>query len=287
MESYAYYLLKSAAWITGFSLIFFLFLRNERFFRIKRFYLVTGILASFLFPLISFHYSIELPGPQVSAQDLITAQSQTMVTGQQDSAGNQFNYRFALLFLYLIGILLLSLRMIRHISVLSGIIKRTKTNDLGSVKLIKTSGFPSAFSFFNYVFINPSVNENEAKEILNHESVHILQKHWFDLLLAEFLRIIQWVNPFAWIYADFIRQNHEYLADEAALQHTVSPANYKAALINQLFGSPVISLSNSFNCLTHSGQTKWRKQVFVFALKKFLNFLRAFDISGEKQLNGR
>jgi len=48
-------------------------------------------------------------------------------------------------------------------------------------------------------------------------------------------------------YARLIRQNHEYLADEMALQHTSNPAIYQATLLNQLFGAPVISLANSFN----------------------------------------
>ncbi len=67
MEPFAFYLIKSVIWLTGFSLIYLLFLRNERFFRIKRLYLIAGILASFLFPLISFHYNIEISGLQTAA----------------------------------------------------------------------------------------------------------------------------------------------------------------------------------------------------------------------------
>lgn len=82
---------------------------------------------------------------------------------------------------------------------------------------------------------------------MNHELVHVNQKHWLDLLLVELLRLVQWVNPFVWIYTRFIKQNHEYIADEIMLQKTANPAVYKAVLVNQLFDSRVISLSNSFN----------------------------------------
>jgi TonB family protein len=59
--------------------------------------------------------------------------------------------------------------------------------------------------------------------------------------------MIQWFNPLVWIYIRFIRQNHEYLADEVALQRTSDPAIYKAVLLNQIVGAPVVSLTNSFN----------------------------------------
>ena len=40
MEQVALYLLKSAAWLAGFTLLYLLFLRNERFFILKRVYLM-------------------------------------------------------------------------------------------------------------------------------------------------------------------------------------------------------------------------------------------------------
>ena len=46
METFGLYLLKSSVWLTGFALVYFLFLQDERFFFIKRYYLITGIAAS-------------------------------------------------------------------------------------------------------------------------------------------------------------------------------------------------------------------------------------------------
>ena len=36
MEAFAFYLLKSVIWLTGFALVYILFLRNERFFMLNR-----------------------------------------------------------------------------------------------------------------------------------------------------------------------------------------------------------------------------------------------------------
>ena len=246
METFGTYLLKSVCWLTGFALVYLLFLRNERFFMLKRVYLITGMVISIIFPFISIHYQVELPPADFNSVDL-TSPVVSMNTSMQQSAGRSFDYRVLVLFFYLSGAVFLIYKMVRHIMVLYKTIGKVTVSDKGSAKLVRTSGFSSSFSFFNYIFINPSLNEAEAEEIVNHELVHVKQKHWFDLLMVEVLRMMQWVNPFVWIYSGFIRQNHEYLADEAALRCTTNPANYRAALLNQLFNSPVISLSNSVN----------------------------------------
>jgi hypothetical protein len=43
MEAYGLYLIKSIAWLTGFTVIYFVFLRSERFFALKRYYLIAGM----------------------------------------------------------------------------------------------------------------------------------------------------------------------------------------------------------------------------------------------------
>ena len=265
MEAFASYLMKSAIWLTGFAIVYFLFLRNERYFMLKRIYLVSGILFSIIFPLISFHYQVEIPVPDMSQADMPGTGIPIL---QQDISGKPFDYRLILLFLYLSGITILLIRAMRHFRSIFKTISKADINEQGPAKLIRASQFPASFSFFNYVFINSSVSENEAQEIMNHEIVHVRQKHWFDLLLVEILRLIQWVNPFAWIYTRFIRLNHEYLADQAALQRTASPANYRAALINQLFESPVISLTNSFNYSLNKKRFDMMKKIITSPYRK-------------------
>ena len=98
------------------------------------------------------------------------------------------------------------------------------------------------------------------KEIVIHEREHIQQHHWFDLLLVELLCMLQWFNPFVWIYSRLIRQNHEFLADEMALQSTSNPAIYHATLLNQMLGVPVIDLANSFSYSINKKRFKMMKK---------------------------
>jgi TonB family protein len=87
------------------------------------------------------------------------------------------------------------------------------------------------------------------------------------------------------MYVRFIRQNHEYLADEVALQRTSDPAVYKATLLNQIVGVPVISLSNSFNYSINKKRftmmkniisSPYRKMKILFILPVFAIVLFAF-----------
>jgi len=280
MEAFALYLLKSVIWLAGFALVFILFLRNERFFLLNRIYLLAGIIISFLFPLISIHYTVVLPVVR-------TLQTGGAAVTEVQNPGSSLitELKIILLVLYMSGVLFLLTLIIRQCGSVLRAVRRSEIITEHPVKLIKTTDYTSAFSFFSYVFVNPSITDVETKEIMNHELVHIRQKHWFDLLLVEMLCMMQWFNPLVWIYVRFLRQNHEYLADEVALQRTSDPAIYRAALLNQMAGSPVVSLVNSFNYSLNKKRfnmmkniisSPYRKMKILFILPVFAIVFYAF-----------
>ncbi len=263
MGAFALYLLKSVIWISGFALVYLLFLRNERFFLMNRIYLLAGILISFFFPFVSVHYTVVLPVVR-------SVQTDNLQTGQIMNTGSSIFYvvKSALFILYISGGLLVLSYILKEGRSMLRAIQKSEVISLHKVKLIKSTNYTSAFSFFSYVFVNPSISDLETKEIINHELVHISQKHWFDLMLVQLLCIMQWFNPVVWIYIRFIRQNHEYLADEVALQQTTDPALYRAALLNQIVGSPVVSLTNSFNYSRNKKRFKMMKNTISSPYRK-------------------
>lgn len=263
MEEFALYLFKSVVWLAGFALIFILFLKNERFFLLNRIYLIAGILTSFIFPLISIHYTVVLP-----VVGNITANHSVITDSQTVSQSLMPDLKTVLSTIYFIGAGIVVLLAVKQGRSVFRTIKKSEVISLRPVILLKTPEYTSAFSFFSYVFVNPSVTDIETKEIMIHELVHIRQKHWFDLLLVELLCMMQWFNPLVWIYVRFIRQNHEYLADEVALQQTSDPAIYKAVLLNQIVGSPVISLSNSFNYSPNKKRFYMMKKIITSPYRK-------------------
>ena len=261
METFALYLIKSTVWLTGFFLIYILFLRNERFFTLNRIYLVSGILVSIIFPLFTWHYTVIFP---VTPTAEVLEPQVIGVTPVSDP----FPIQNLLLYFYLTGALYLLFRLIKQTVAVWRVIRQSETQHFNSIKLIRTDRYPASFSFFSFVFVNPSIDEPETSEIVNHEQEHIRQQHWMDLLLFEILRTMHWFNPVSWLYGHLIRQNHEYLADERALQRSSNPAIYRAALLNQMFGGPVISLANSFNYSLNKKRFNMMKQITYSPFRK-------------------
>jgi TonB family protein len=142
--------------------------------------------------------------------------------------------------LFLVRMLIQTLKVIKTI-------RSSEVKIQNNLKVVKPNHFLHSFSFFSYIFVNPTSQEREIREIVDNEAAHVRQFHWIDLVLAELLCAFQWFNPMAWLYSHFIRQNHEYLADQSALRSSPDPALYKATLINHLLGSEVIRLGHSFS----------------------------------------
>ncbi len=261
MEAFELYLLKSTVWLTGFGLIYLLFLRNERYFLLNRVYLISGLLASILFPLLNWHYTMVIPvNPSPT-----TFEPQLQIIA---IAKPLISVRRIVQFLYISGIIYLIFRILKQTVSILRVIRKSGTQLFKSVKLIRTTDYPVSFSFFSFVFVNPSINDPETNEIVNHEREHVKQKHWIDLVLYELLCTLQWFNPMSWLYGHFIRQNHEYLADEQALQRTSNPALYRATLLNQMFGGSVISLAHSFNYSLNTKRFNMMKNKIYSPIRK-------------------
>ncbi len=71
METFAMYLVRSVSWLSGFALVYFLFLKNERFFEHNRIFLISGILAALVLPFINFTYRVMLPVVRVPRRKML------------------------------------------------------------------------------------------------------------------------------------------------------------------------------------------------------------------------
>lgn len=263
MDDLSFYLLKSVSWLSAFAAIYALFLRNERYFILNRLFLLLGIVCALVLPWFTWRYAVP-----VSAENPITTGELLNLQLAESTAGPDFNLvAFVLLSIYLLGSAVVIILHVRRTWPVLRLIHHSEPVRDGSVKLIYNTKYPDSFSFFSFVFVNPSIHEREKREIVNHEQEHIRQKHWIDLLLLEILCVVQWFNPLVWLYGRQLRQNQEYLADRFALKRSSNPAVYRATLLNQLLGGDVIPLSNSFNysrnkkrfnMMTHIKQSPYR-----------------------------
>jgi TonB family protein len=104
------------------------------------------------------------------------------------------------------------------------------------------------FSFFRWIFINTEVHsEEELKQILLHEQIHVQQWHSLDILLAESLCIFFWWNPIVWLMKKEIAINLEYLADSEILRKGVNSRDYQYPLLRLTYHETAVQIVNNFN----------------------------------------
>jgi|GEM_PF-1255169 Antirepressor regulating drug resistance, predicted signal transduction N-terminal membrane component len=266
METLLLYLLKSTIWLIVFGAIYYFFLRKESFFLFNRFFLLTGLLAAFFFPLIQYTYQVEIQLQTFSFLDYVTETT--------TEASSSFSFWDVLPFVYIIGMAIACLSLLFQLFRISNWARKGEKVKMNDTKIIRSNSKQGSFTFLNRIFIDSSnsFSEREQELVFRHEEAHVKQKHWMDLFLGQLLIIIQWFNPLAYLYLRFIKNNQEYLADEAVLKQETHQAVYQAAIINSTLKIPVFNITNLFstNQLNRIKMMKTKSKNKVKLLSAFL-----------------
>ncbi|MCY1634039.1 M56 family metallopeptidase [Marinifilum sp. D737] len=250
MIEFFHYLMQSSGILAAFYVLYFLFLRNERFFIEIRWFLMMSIVLAVFLPLVKIPYTVLVETSQANVStDLSVGE---WIAGTLPDAISEKRSLFSipqfLLGIYLSVSLVLLIRSGIKVWQIWSMIVGKEFVEKDKCKVILLDEKIPAFSFFGYVVINRGEFENEAlRNIFIHEKVHALQKHWIDLLLVEILSIVFWFNPFVWLFQIAIKQTHELLADDGVIARGFGIGQYQAILINQLMGAEVVGLANNFN----------------------------------------
>ena len=251
MISFVNYLIESGVSLSLFALVYFLFLRRETFFSINRWFLLFSIGFSAILPLL--HIPFYTPQPTVLAEVTVTPYVNLLSTitiygnGFTQEA-ETFVLSYSLFgYVYLLGVVILALKFLFQLFQIVRLVVRNEVTTEGKIKLVVLDKEISPFSFLNYIFVGKNLqNTNGWEKMLEHERQHIRQGHTFDVLLLEIIAIVQWFNPFFWMFRRALRENHEFLADQAVISHGTAPSCYKQILINQYVGDQIV-IANNFN----------------------------------------
>ncbi|MBA4411213.1 MAG: hypothetical protein C0397_17570 [Odoribacter sp.] len=251
MTSFVNYLLESGISLSLFALVYFLFLRRETFFNVNRWFLLVSISFSALLPLfhIPFYAPQAMMLQEVTVTPYINLLSSVTVYGASLSDGaEQFVMNYSLLgYVYILGVAILTVKLFIQIYQIVRLIAQNRIVSEAKIKLVFLEQEVSPFSFLNYIFVSTSLNNTPGWEkMLEHEKQHIRQGHTFDVLILEFVAVFQWFNPFFWMFRRALRENHEFLADQAVISRGTAPSWYKQILINQYVGEQIM-LANNFN----------------------------------------
>lgn len=238
------YLIKANIALCLFYLAYRLGLRRLTFYTLNRFFLLTGIVFSSLFPLVDvndfFNRNEKL------AQQVVTYVPD--LTAWQQPAQEVFTIWTLLAWVFWAGVAVMTLRLIMQLVSLFYLHRNTDPASIEdrSVRVMGSSMNP--FSFFRHIYINPSLHSpEELQAILQHESIHVKEWHSADVLMGEVNNIFYWFNPGAWLMKTAIKENLEFLTDRKMLRTGVDKRSYQYSLVQVNSAQYAAGIANNFN----------------------------------------
>lgn len=245
MTFFFQYLLRLAICFAVMYLFYAIVLRRLTFYNHNRWYLLGYSALCFIIPLINFppedtgviysNFAEMIPVVAVSKRAVMQVQK-------------GFDVNKLVLLILLLGIfVMLTKLLVQLFSYKKLVSNATIISNNATVKLYQIDKEIVPFSFGNSIFINRGMHDETAlKEILQHEFVHVKQKHTLDILWGEILCILNWYNPFAWLIRKAIRENLEFIADDKVIQTGIDKQQYQYLLL-RVMGNNNFSIANNFN----------------------------------------
>lgn len=194
-------------------------------------------------------------------------------------------------FIYLAGVAVFALHFLLQLGLLFWRMLRHPGHSVDRVRIVELSGDFSPYSFLNRIFLNPDHYDPDTfHRIVEHERIHVGQRHTIDILLAEVLVVVQWWNPFAWLYRRAIENNLEYLTDAEMLRRGTDAQAYQLSLLQVAIPNHPRGLTSNYNqsflerrimmmkAKKSSGRTGWKYFALPALLALSLSSLNAVQL---------
>ena len=248
-----HYLIQVVLFQLLFLVVYEVFLKKETFFNYNRLYLLATSIMGFVIPFIQIEaiqqsipqaYRMQLPAVFIgnNANEAVTAT--TVALDEIVLMQNSVSSGDLVVGMYLLGmvvsILFFALKL-RKLYLLkkNAILIKSKEYEVATLQ-----GSDAAFTFFSTIFLGAKISETQRAAILEHELVHVRQRHSLDLLFFEVLRIFFWFNPMVYLFQNKVKALHEFTADR--LVASKDKTNYYQNLLSEVFGTTKISFTNTF-----------------------------------------
>ena len=260
MSQLLIYAIKSAILLTllfvpGIFLIF-----REKMFRFNRFTLLAILVLSLVLPLCNFSYiSMDnVPAVQTLEKGLLelgVPVEGSSLTPNPSPVGEgnlkkPFPWFYIVSIFYAIGALAVLGIRLREVLSMRRIIRRgsiwTK-DDSDGIRIYCHAENVAPFSWLRSIVISEKDFTESGREIILHEKAHILYRHSSDIILLTLVETIQWWNPFAYLLGIYLRDVHEYEADDYVLREGISAHSYSELIIKKAVGASTYTFANNFN----------------------------------------
>lgn len=248
MTAFLTYLLKvviCSGLLTGY---YYIALRNRAFYQWNRFYLLSTVVLSLTLPLTTFtiFHNGEDKGTAIQLLEAVGSGDEYVVDVTRSNAPS-ISLEQGLSFTYLVVSAVLLITLTISLLKIISLIKKHAVKQVANIQFINTEAEGTPFSFFHYIFWNPSIDldSENGKRIFQHELAHVRERHSLDKLLLQLVMVFFWCNPFFWIIRYELRMIHEFIADRKALDQQDASA-LAAMILQAAYPTRYNQLINSF-----------------------------------------
>lgn len=243
MKEFVIYSIQANILLLASFLLYRMLLSNESSFKANRAYLIISVILSLFIPLINTPFFFKSLLVQVNLGEVIIYKVGSYISS------SQFSYSKLLVILYFSGLCIAFVGFLKNLlQIASLIFKGTSQKGKGYV-LVHSKKAKGIFSFLRFIII-PSEKQYTDNRIIEHELTHIRQLHSLDVLFFELVSILFWYNPVCYLFKIAIKENHEFLADDAVVKGKDSRDEYAKLITSYALDISPESLSGNF--INHS-----------------------------------
>ena len=290
MHPFLDYILKANLLLIFFGLFYLIFLKRETFYQLNRWFFVGSIIVSITAPLITFTKTVLVdPIPveyYVNDSENVIINEVVKEPSFLETIDLQQSAVFVLLFISSV----LIFRKMYAVAKLYRSIK--KLPNLGDSNIKINTNTETVYSFYKWIVVPENFFQWQNHQlILDHESIHLNQKHTFDLILIEFVAAVFWFNPLIKILQRHINSNLEFIVDAQMVQKTEPVLYQKNLLLFQ--AQKTIQFANSYSAseiksrilqLNSKKSTNMKKLKFLLATPALIAFFALFQVETVAQI---
>jgi N-acetylmuramoyl-L-alanine amidase len=281
------------------------FLRNKKFHRYNRFFLLGTVIISIIIPFINIpvYFSKESTDSSVLLQTLSVISysggeetTAVVLSESTNQIASWLSWQNIIYSLYILIALIFIVRIylsVRKIRIISSNYPQEK---IGDIHFVNTSEPGTPFSFFKWLFWNKDIelNSDKGQQIFRHELFHINQRHTLDTVFMEFITALAWFNPVFHLIKKEVKTIHEFLADEYAMSKSgdwqyaelllMQALNTKLSLVNPFFHTQIKRRIAMITTSQKPGHQYLRK-LLVLPVAAVIAILFAFSYKNKKAEN--
>ncbi|ATA74872.1 M56 family metallopeptidase [Capnocytophaga sp. H2931] len=275
MENFLIYSVKTMFVQLLFLLLYEAFFKNEPYFRINRFFLLSGIALSLTLPFFPISLANDNITAAIRLEEFVAyanTTSENMVIASNTNAINWYEM------IYGIGAVCFGLLFIIKIIRLNRLLNRSQRVVLNGTRIFLLEDLTQAFTFMNNIYVGKEQAEETC--VIEHEKVHQNQWHSLDLLFLELMKIVFWFNPLLYFYQKRLVEAHEFEADRQTYPKFQN--YYYQTLINQALGTKIDLLTSYWSApklIKRRLSMLQQKQKSTKGMSKYLLAIPALAVS--------